>query len=660
RPAQSHREVPFDLIVERLGADARDRDGAPLVNITADVLREPTALRLPGTTAEAIDLDLGTAKFGLSFAVEETGTPRCLLQHDRGLLDERTGARLLDLFAELLTTVAAEPSRPLSRLPGARLADLDPAPAPSSGPAAAHPAETCLREHPDVAEATVVELDGRPPLAYAVQRRIGGASSTLLRAHVRARLDAPLVPAAVMILDALPRTADGAPDRSRLPGLPAPAEAAPSGADPSAGGPSAAAPPAAEASSARAPGTEPADGPCGAAVREAFAAVLGQRPGPDDDFFVLGGHSLLAVQLAERLRQSLRLPMTGLDVMEQRTPRALAALLDEREAERGAASAAASARSPRRSGVREGTVLVTGGTGGVGASVLRELAARGVPVRALARPESAHRVAGDGVEVVEGDLLDLDSLRAAASGVHSVIHAACTFTRPEVDLAAMRVLVDSWRRGTFVFVSSVDAYGQPSAADVPEGGPSESPLSPYGKAKLDCERMLLRAAGTEERGGASAVRSPLVWGPHDRLREQLRWGATGALFQAALAGEPIVLPDPHTAAHPWYGVPWVHASALARSVADCVAEPVHGVANAVGGHVAWPEFTAELIRLLGSASEIGYAPEAHRDLDHRWRYRADRLAGPLREQPGEDWRTVLAAMTAPAGAASLAAGQPSA
>ncbi|CAM5646329.1 Nucleoside-diphosphate-sugar epimerase OS=Streptomyces griseomycini OX=66895 GN=FHS37_006562 PE=4 SV=1 [Streptomyces griseomycini] len=39
----------------------------------------------------------------------------------------------------------------------------------------------------------------------------------------------------------------------------------------------------------------------------------------------------------------------------------------------------------------------------------------------------------------------------------------------------------------------------------------------------------------------------------------------------------------------------------------------------------------------------------HPDLDHHWRYRADRLAPSLRERPGEDWRTVLAEMAGTSG-----------
>ncbi|MGI5532057.1 NAD-dependent epimerase/dehydratase family protein [Streptomyces syringium] len=142
------------------------------------------------------------------------------------------------------------------------------------------------------------------------------------------------------------------------------------------------------------------------------------------------------------------------------------------------------------------------------------MAARGRPVRALVRPESAHLVAGEGIEVAEGDLADPRSLRDAVTGVDAVIHSACTFTSPEVDVAAMRALLDGWHQGAFVFVSSVDAYGRPPVVEVTEDTPSAEPLTAYGRAKLDCERMLWEAAGTGGRGGATAVRAPLVWGPH--------------------------------------------------------------------------------------------------------------------------------------------------
>ncbi|WP_328691983.1 condensation domain-containing protein [Streptomyces caniferus] len=601
--AQQRREVPFDLVLERLGAAARDTDGSALIRVTADVLGTPTTLRLPGLTDEYVEVGAGEAKFDLSFGMVDTDAPAGLVQYSRTALDEEAAAALGAHYAALLTAVADEPGLRLSRLPGA-----PPAPREETG---GHPAEVLLRSHPEVAEAAVVAPAGGPLLAYAVLRGIGGPSPAELRSRLRTALAAELVPAAVTLLDTLPRKADGTADVARLPGLP----------------------------SAPAPEGAHAD-----AVTEGFTDLLGNTPGPDDDFFLLGGHSLIAVQLAERLRQALKLPLTGLDIMQARTPRAVTALLDAREAERVAAPSAAPSR-PRRT--REGTVLVTGGTGGVGAFVLRELAARGRPVLALARPESAHLVAAEGVDVVEGDLTDLDGLRKAVDSADAVIHAACTFTRPEVDVTAMAAMVGAWSRGPFVFVSSVDAYGHPAGEWVAEESAPRQPLSGYGQAKVDCEGLLLRAAGAQGRGGASAVRSPLVWGPHQRLRDQLRWGATGVLYQAAREGRPIVLPQPGTQGHTWYGAAWVHAAALARAVVSALDSPVHGVANAVSGHLAWRDLATGLTELLGSDSEIRETDEVHPDLDHRWHYRADRLAPSLRARPDEDWRSVLAAMVGP-------------
>ncbi|GFE19971.1 condensation domain-containing protein [Streptomyces nigrescens] len=601
--AQQCREVPFDLILERLGAAARDTDGTPLIRVTADVLGAPTTLRLPGMVGEYVEVGPGEAKFDLSFGLVDTDVPAALVQYGRTALDEEAAAGLGAHHAALLTAVADEPGLRLSQLPGA-------VPAPREE-TVGHPAEALLRSHPGVAEAAVLEPAGGPLLAYAVLREIGGPTSAELRSLLRDALAPEQVPAAVTLLDALPRTADGAADPSRLPGVP----------------------------SAPAP-----EGARAEAVTEGFTALLGRPPRPDDDFFLLGGHSLIAVQLAERLRLALKLPLTGLDILQARTPRAVTALLDARAAERAAAPSVTTA-CPRRS--REGTVLVTGGTGGVGAFVLRELAAQGRPVLALARPESAHLVAGDGVDVIEGDLTDLDGLRKAVDSADAVIHAACTFTRAEVDVTAMAAMVGAWSRGPFVFVSSVDAYGHPAGEWVAEESAPGQPLSPYGQAKLDCEALLLQAAGSQGRGGASAVRSPLVWGPHQRLRDQLRWGATGVLYQAAREGRPIAVPRPGAGGHAWYGAAWVHAAALARSVVSCLDSPVHGVANAVSGHVTWHDLAATLTELLGSDSEILETDEVHPDLDHRWHYHSDRLSPSLRLQPGEDWRSVLAAMAGP-------------
>jgi uncharacterized protein YbjT (DUF2867 family) len=65
------------------------------------------------------------------------------------------------------------------------------------------------------------------------------------------------------------------------------------------------------------------------------------------------------------------------------------------------------------------TILVTGATGRVGHHVVDQLVARGAQVRVLTRDPSKARFPA-GVEVAQGDLLDLDSLRAAFRGVRTL------------------------------------------------------------------------------------------------------------------------------------------------------------------------------------------------------------------------------------------------
>jgi uncharacterized protein YbjT (DUF2867 family) len=65
------------------------------------------------------------------------------------------------------------------------------------------------------------------------------------------------------------------------------------------------------------------------------------------------------------------------------------------------------------------TILVTGATGNVGRHVVNQLVQRGAPVRALVRnPAKADFPVG--VDIVQGDLLDVDALRRAFDGVSTL------------------------------------------------------------------------------------------------------------------------------------------------------------------------------------------------------------------------------------------------
>ncbi|CDZ45401.1 SDR family oxidoreductase [Neorhizobium galegae] len=65
------------------------------------------------------------------------------------------------------------------------------------------------------------------------------------------------------------------------------------------------------------------------------------------------------------------------------------------------------------------TILVTGATGNVGSQVVEHLVKRGADVRALVRAPSK-AVFPAGVNIVQGDFLDIDSLRNAMSGVSTL------------------------------------------------------------------------------------------------------------------------------------------------------------------------------------------------------------------------------------------------
>ena len=118
-------------------------------------------------------------------------------------------------------------------------------------------------------------------------------------------------------------------------------------------------------------------------------------------------------------------------------------------------------------------VLVTGGTGFVGANLVRELIADGHSVRVLARRGGDRRaLEGCSVDIAEGDLLDAGSLRAAVAGVQHVYHAAADYRLWAPDLRDLyRANVDGTRHllaaaaeagaERIVYTSTVGAVGIP-------------------------------------------------------------------------------------------------------------------------------------------------------------------------------------------------------
>lgn len=73
-------------------------------------------------------------------------------------------------------------------------------------------------------------------------------------------------------------------------------------------------------------------------------------------------------------------------------------------------------------------VLVTGGTGFLGAYIIKELVAKGIQVRAIRRrnylPSFIHASVLNQVNWIDGDILDLVDLEASMEGIDTIIHSA--------------------------------------------------------------------------------------------------------------------------------------------------------------------------------------------------------------------------------------------
>ncbi|MBO4138578.1 amino acid adenylation domain-containing protein [Micromonospora tulbaghiae] len=160
--------------------------------------------------------------------------------------------------------------------------------------------EAALRGAPGVTAATVAVNTDPAGTNRLVGYVVGDAAPETVREHVAGRLPDAMVPSAVLVLDALPLSANGKVDRRALPTL-----------DFSTGG------------AGRAARTPQEELLCGV-----FAEVLGAaRVGVDDDFFALGGHSLLATRIVNRVRTVFGVELPVRSVFETPTVAGLAARL---------------------------------------------------------------------------------------------------------------------------------------------------------------------------------------------------------------------------------------------------------------------------------------------------------------------------------------------
>ena len=171
--------------------------------------------------------------------------------------------------------------------------------------------EMTLAEHEAVREAVVIARDvagERELVAYVVAGAETPVGASELRQHLRQRLPQYMQPAAFVMLDKMPLTANGKVDRRALP--------APDGTRP-------------EMDQTYEQPRTPAEGQ----LAQIWSEVLRlDRPGVHDNFFDLGGNSLLGTKMTARVRDRFQVELTLRNLFESPTIAQLSELIAVRQA----------------------------------------------------------------------------------------------------------------------------------------------------------------------------------------------------------------------------------------------------------------------------------------------------------------------------------------
>lgn len=196
------------------------------------------------------------------------------------------------------------------------------------------------------------------------------------------------------------------------------------------------------------------------------------------------------------------------------------------------------------------TYLVTGGTGFIGAAVVKRLLREGHAVRVLddnsrGAPRRLADVAG-AYEMVAADIRDAEAVMRATRGVTGVYHLAYVngteffYTKPDlvldVAVKGMVNVIDACRKagvGELILASSSEVYQTPPRVPTDETAPLAvpDPLNPrysYGGGKILCELMAINH-------GRKYFDRVLIFRPHNVYGPDMGWEHVLPQFTLRLA-----------------------------------------------------------------------------------------------------------------------------
>jgi UDP-glucose 4-epimerase len=271
-------------------------------------------------------------------------------------------------------------------------------------------------------------------------------------------------------------------------------------------------------------------------------------------------------------------------------------------------------------------VLVTGGAGFVGATLVRRLVGSGHSVRVLDNYSTGDpaNLAGVDAELVEGDIRDVAALDASLAGIEAVVHLAAagsvvmSVTDPVTNfdvnvVGTFRVLDAARRAGVERTVQASTGGALIGDATPPVDETSlPKPISPYGASKLAGEgyaHAFAHAFGLR----TVALRFANVYGPwSDRKR-----GAMTLFFKAIHDGEPIVIYGDGSASRDYIHVDDISAALELALDSDVPGGTVLHIASGVETTVGE---LADLCRAAADAPDhpVEYRPRRPGEVDRNF------------------------------------------
>jgi nucleoside-diphosphate-sugar epimerase len=238
-------------------------------------------------------------------------------------------------------------------------------------------------------------------------------------------------------------------------------------------------------------------------------------------------------------------------------------------------------------------VLVIGGTGIISTGIVKALKERGASITVFNRGRTDNRL-GDGVQRIVGDRQDFAAFERtlSASGPWDVVIDMVCFV-PEEAESVLRAI--RGRCGHFIFCSTVCTYGNTQTILPTDESTPQNPHSAYGRGKLACEKIFLKAHA-EGVVPVTILRPSHTYGPGGGVINNLN---TDLAFVARLrAGRPILVSgDGHGL---WQSA---YCDDVGRGFAYCAGNPrCFGEAfNAVGDEVVtWDEYTLRTAAGIGA------------------------------------------------------------